>query len=166
MRAPRIALVSNLTGAAFAPGTGPDARLLAPPCARASALRRGHRSLAAAGVTVLVEIGPHPTLLALAARAAPTPSGPDVASLRRGRDEQREMMAGVAALHVRGVPLNWSALTSERGGRRISMPTYPFQRERHWVDALGAGATTRHATPVPGHPLLGERHELASTPRT
>jgi acyl transferase domain-containing protein len=164
--APRIALVSNLTGNPFAAGTGPDARYWRRHAREPVRFAACIEALKASGTTVLVEIGPHPTLLALAARAAPDAKWTNVASLRRGRDERREMLAGVAALHVRGVPLNWSALTSERGGRRIAMPTYPFQRERYWVDALGAGATARHATPLPGHPLLGERRELASTPRT
>jgi phthiocerol/phenolphthiocerol synthesis type-I polyketide synthase E len=43
-------------------------------------------------------------------------------------------MLGVAAqTWVRGVPVNLDRVIPSAGARRISLPTYPFRRDRHWV---------------------------------
>ena len=84
------------------------------------------------------------------------------ASMRRGRDEQREMLSSLASLYVRGAPVRWEAVVAGLHGRRISLPTYPFQRERYWVDTPGG----KRPAAVPGHPLLGEGHALAAIPGT
>jgi acyl transferase domain-containing protein/acyl carrier protein len=159
---PRISLLSNLTGTLFAPGAGPDARYWRRHAREPVRFAGGIAALRAAGVTALVEVGPHPALLALVGRAAPDAPWSTAASLRRGRDDRREMLTGVASLYVRGAPVRWDALIAGQGGRRITLPTYPFQRERYWV-AARPGARTESS---PGHPLLGERHGLASAPGT
>jgi acyl transferase domain-containing protein len=156
---PRIPLISNVTGKAFETGIGPDPgywRLHARQPVRFAA---GVAALHAAGATTLVEVGPHPTLLGLAGQAVPEASWSMIASLRRGRDDRHEMLTGLAALYERGAGVQWGALAGHRG-RRIALPTYPFQRERYWVAAAAPRATT-HAGMV-GHPLLGKRLSLAS----
>jgi acyl transferase domain-containing protein len=165
---PRILLVSNLTGAVFAPGTGPDARYWRRHAREPVRFAAGIAALRAAGVTALVEVGPHPALLALVARAMPDAPWSTTASLRRGRDDRREMLAGIASLYAQGAPVRWDVLTARLGGRRISLPTYPFQRERYWVAAARASLRTENSRTESsrGHPLLGERHQLASAPGT
>ena len=158
---PRISLVSNLTGDAFGPGEAPDALTGAAMRASRCASPR-HRSLAEAGVTALVEIGPHPTLLALAARAAPDANWTTSPSLRRGRDERREMLQALGRLYVRG-RRRLGRVRARRTARRASCrPT------RSSASAIGStsarAATARDA--ANGHPLLGERRELAAAPGT
>ncbi len=116
-------------------------------------------SLREAGVTALLEIGPHPTLLSLAGRALPGAAWLTAASLRRERDDRREMLGSLGKLYVRGAAVRWDAVNAGRGRRRGDLPTYPFQRERHWgvPDAAATAAGNVH-----GHPLLGERRELAT----
>ena len=43
------------------------------------------------------------------------------------------MLATLAALYVRGVPVDWAAFDRPYPRRKVSLPTYPFQRERYWV---------------------------------
>jgi acyl transferase domain-containing protein/aryl carrier-like protein len=148
--APRIPIISNLTGAAFPVGTGPDARYWRRHAREPVRFAAGVEALRAAGVTALVELGPHPTLLALAGRAAPAASWLIAASLRRGRDDERELLASLASLYARGANIHWQALAP--GRRRLSLPTYRFQRERHWMTAPPPAPSV-----VPGgHPLLGQ----------
>ena len=160
---PRISLVSNLTGTVFPAGSGPGASYWARHARGAVRFAAGLEALHAAGVTVLVELGPHPTLLALAGRAVPGGSWTMTGSLRRGHDDRREMLSALAAVHVRGTPVQWGAVSAVTGGRRISLPTYAFQRERHWVGGAAKPARRDLAT---GHPLLGERRDFANTPGT
>ena len=154
---PRIPILSNLTGGMWPEGTRVDGeywrRHAREPVRFAECLVALRRS----GATTLLEIGPHPTLLALAARAEPEAPWTTIASLRRGRDDRREMLSSLAQLYVQGSEIRWDAVTRDSAGHRIALPTYPFQRERHW-------APDRKPLPAasqPGHPLLGERRELA-----
>jgi acyl transferase domain-containing protein len=55
-----------------------------------------------------------------------------VASMRRGRDERRQMLESAAALYTRGVSIDWVQVAGGHRGRRVALPTYPFQRERYW----------------------------------
>ncbi|GLZ27948.1 hypothetical protein Lesp02_01380 [Lentzea sp. NBRC 105346] len=78
--------------------------------------------LRSAGVTHFAEIGPDGVLSALVDGAVPL--------LRKGQDESRSVVLGLARLHVAGVGVDWSEFV--RGGRRIELPTYAFDRRRHW----------------------------------
>jgi acyl transferase domain-containing protein len=59
----------------------------------------------------------------------------------------RKKFAPLMDLWIRGLSLDWNKLYSEARPRRISLPTYPFAKERCWIDA----ATFRQdpETPLP-----------------
>jgi acyl transferase domain-containing protein len=65
-------------------------------------------------------------------------------------------MEAVAGAYEAGVPIDFAGLFAGEQRRRISLPGYPFQRERHWIEA------PKRRRRGAGHPLLGERHESAS----
>src|SRR5262249_44202754 len=111
-------------------------------------------------VTALVEIGPHPTLIALAGRAAPDATWATLPSLRRGRDDQRHMLQALGSLYVRGQAVGWAAFAKGEPRRRAQLPTYPFQRERAWLDIRAAPPTA--PVNAKSHPLLGDGRELAA----
>jgi acyl transferase domain-containing protein len=158
-RIPQVALISNLTGTSFAAGSGPDARYWRRHAREPVRFFDGILALKRAGVTSLVEVGPHPTLLALVGRALPNEPWTKIASLRQGKDDRREMLAGAASLYKRGASLRWDAVNAGRGGNRVSLPTYPFQRERFWVQAPAGGAEGRDSAPM--HPgVLSMMHEI------
>ncbi|QFU91041.1 Phenolphthiocerol synthesis polyketide synthase type I Pks15/1 [Amycolatopsis sp. YIM 10] len=103
--------------------------------------------LSEAGVTTFLELGPGGVLAALGRDCLP-PAGPDVPErvfvpvLRRGRAEPAALMDAVAALFVRGVPVDWRAVYAGTGAAQLDLPTYAFQRRRYWlVDHLPAGAS-------------------------
>ncbi len=156
--APRISLISNVSGALFATGSRPDARYWRRHAREPVRFTACIEALKAAGATVAVEIGPHPTLLSLSTRAAPDAPWTCLASMRRGRDDAREMRSAAAALWVRGAPIQWPVLTCARGGRRVALPTYPFQRERYMIP-FAVRSQRRQGHEV--HPLLGTRLVMA-----
>ena len=43
------------------------------------------------------------------------------------------LFLGVAQLYVLGGSINWEALNKTSGGRRITLPTYAFQRKVYWI---------------------------------
>ena len=113
------------------------------------------------GCEIFLEIGPHPVLLPFVAQIldARGQHGLMVPSLRRGRPERETLLDSVAALYAHGCEIQWNALLTERG-RCVSLPTYPWQRERFWVKASPkaiAAAQPATAGAAPWHPLLGAR---------
>ncbi|WP_275423841.1 type I polyketide synthase, partial [Virgisporangium ochraceum] len=88
----------------------------------------GMRTLAAAGVTTFVEVGPDGVLSAMG--RACVEDGVFLPVLRRGRDEPLTAMTALAGLHVRGTAVDWSSVLA--GGEAVDLPTYAFQRERYW----------------------------------
>jgi acyl transferase domain-containing protein/acyl carrier protein len=105
-------------------------------------LREPVRFLAAArtlldlGHDTFVELSPHPVLApaldetrrALGREALVT------GSLRRGEGERRSLLGALGRLYVHGQRVELGAL-HPRGGRRLRLPPYPWQRERHWIEA-------------------------------
>ncbi|MBK3557912.1 acyltransferase domain-containing protein [Streptomyces sp. MBT56] len=71
---------------------------------------------------LLLELGPSAVLTGLVRRASPG------AVCLPTRDWER----AVAALHCAGAGVDWAALLDGCGGRRVRLPTYPFQRRSHW----------------------------------
>jgi acyl transferase domain-containing protein len=73
-------------------------------------------------------------------------------------------MEALGELWVHGMDVDWAALFAHTGARRVKLPTYPFQRERYWVDASAGGAGDAEAAgqALTDHPLLGAAIELAN----
>nr|QVV57685.1 malonyl CoA-acyl carrier protein transacylase [Myxococcales bacterium] len=109
------------------------------------------------GYRVFLEVGPHPVLAAnieqcLSSRDA---EGVVAFAMRRARDERRTVRAAVGMLYAHGCSVAWERLIPN--GKAIVLPTYPYQRERYWIDApRGRFAQQAGKTRRPGHPLLGE----------
>ncbi|MFE3127248.1 SDR family NAD(P)-dependent oxidoreductase, partial [Streptomyces hydrogenans] len=151
---PGVPVVSNVTGTLAEEGqlTSPDYWVAH--VRRAVRFSDGVRTLRDHGVTEFVELGPHAVLTAMVAQALAdddtptTPGGARVAMLRSGRDDVETAYAALAALHVRGASVDWTALLPAT--RQVPLPRYPFQHRRYWLEA-----------PSSGHPLLGTVVELA-----
>jgi acyl transferase domain-containing protein/NADPH:quinone reductase-like Zn-dependent oxidoreductase/acyl carrier protein len=155
--APRVPMLSNLTGEIMR--HAPDARYWRDHARQAVRFAASVQKLEAEGVAALIEIGPHPTLLALAGRAAPAATWLAVPSLRNGRDDTGQILEAVGNLYVAGITPNWEALQARSGGCRRPLPTYPFQNERYWIDRKEKKTTV----PKGAHILLGAR-QIAEPP--
>ncbi|AOS63729.1 acyl transferase domain-containing protein [Actinoalloteichus hymeniacidonis] len=122
----------------------------------------GMGRLAADGVTGYLEIGPGGlTPMALENLAeADTPAAVAV-TLRRDQPEPESLLTALAELYVAGTPIGWDRIVAAPGAPRLDLPTYPFQRERYWLNsgtetsrpAVIAAAPRRSGRPE--HPLAG-----------
>ncbi|WP_116439382.1 type I polyketide synthase, partial [Pseudofrankia sp. EUN1h] len=148
-----LPVVSNLTGRAVAPGELLDADHWVRHARRGVRFLDGMRALEALGVTVHLEVGPD-AVLATMGRDCVTADAALLPAARAGRPEQDTLAAAVAGLHVRGVPVAWDRILEGAGGRRVSLPTYAFQRESYW---LAAGTGTRS---VPAQAVAGPLAEV------
>ncbi|MDE3090695.1 MAG: acyltransferase domain-containing protein, partial [Chloroflexota bacterium] len=143
-RAPQLRLVSNVTGK-LASGEISTPSYWAQHARQAvrfadgarTAHAQGHAMSGVEGASIFLEIGPKPTLLAMTERCLDTANGSPLylASLRAGRSDFQEMLEGLGALYTQGVKIDWAGFDRDYSHRKVSLPTYPFQRQRHWVDA-------------------------------
>ncbi|MFK4070360.1 beta-ketoacyl synthase N-terminal-like domain-containing protein [Streptomyces sp. NPDC029674] len=154
--APVIPVVSNVTGELVA-ATGTeqgDPEYWARHAREPVRFLAGVRGLCERGVTTFAELGPDAPLSAMARACFPTssasdPASPDsssagrsgprpaaIAACRRGRDEVTTFLTFLAQAYVRGADVDFTpAYGARTGARRFPLPTYPFQRDRHWPDA-------------------------------
>ena len=63
---------------------------------------------------------------------------------------------------VDGVPISWRDLSNEVGGQRISLPGYPFSRERYWVPLLAKSDEAEDTAAGRLHPLLHRNESTLS----
>ncbi|WP_241826904.1 type I polyketide synthase, partial [Streptomyces graminilatus] len=96
----------------------------------------GVRAVRAQGVGTVLELGPDGSLVSMVEETEPDLTG--VPALRGDRDEPGALLSGIARAHVLGAPVDWPALFTGTGARRVDLPTYPFQRRRYWPRAGSA----------------------------
>ena len=162
---PSITFVSNLTGRVMEPDEAPDTAYWRRQAREPVQFRACVETLASIAVDTIVEIGPHAVLGPMASLAWPTSAGGatgapiTLSSLRRPSDSRPGPSGGdafveaVAQAYGAGLPVVFEGLFAGETRRRISLPGYPFQRRRHWIEA------PKRRRPGAGHPLLGVRHE-------
>ncbi|MFF4269215.1 type I polyketide synthase [Streptomyces sp. NPDC001536] len=138
LRPVEIEFVSGLDGVAHPPGWLPDADHLVRQARRTADFHAVLNTLAPADA--LLELGPDTTLTRLARRAVP-----DTLCVPTGGTPD-EVWRAAARLHCAGAPLDWAALLEGCGGRRIPLPTYPFEHRSYWI-----GPPPPPTTAVPAH---------------
>ncbi|MGW2378386.1 type I polyketide synthase, partial [Kitasatospora sp. NPDC001683] len=142
---PRIPVVSNVTGALATAEelTSPDYWVRH--VRQAVLFHDGVRTASQLGATRFVELGPDGVLTALAQDClTDTATHAFTSLLRRDRPEDQAVAAALGALHCWGTVPDWQAVYGGSGARRVDLPTYAFQRQRYWPDAV---PTEPHRTP-------------------
>ncbi|MCE9672544.1 SDR family NAD(P)-dependent oxidoreductase [Myxococcus stipitatus] len=164
LRAPTIPLVSNVSGMEAGPEIL-EPRYWVEHVRRPVMFARSLETLSAAGIKGFLEVGPRPTLIAMGQGCIANDGTRWWASLRPERSDWEQLLEGLASLYVAGVPVNWRGLDEGRERRKVSLPSYPFQRRRHWMELSDAGwerQGVRDTGATAGHPLLGKRLASAS----
>ncbi|QNP40683.1 polyketide synthase [Lysobacter solisilvae (ex Woo and Kim 2020)] len=152
LAAPRIPIVSTATGDWLdaAQATSPDywAAHLREPVRFAAALGR----VADTPARVLLEVGPRATLAALS-RQHPDVQKQHLAAIATLADapsaEATNLRLAAGQLWARGVALDPDMFDRRHARARVRLPTYPFERQRYWVEAGAAVASN-----VVPHPTL------------
>ncbi|MES1241664.1 MAG: acyltransferase domain-containing protein [Acidobacteriota bacterium] len=82
---------------------------------------------------VLLEVGPGEALTRFARRAAAGRTA--VASLaRQDGEDLGSVLEALGRLWTAGVEPDWSAFHTGERRRRVPLPTYPFERQRYWIE--------------------------------
>ena len=150
---PSVALVNGADGRVFQPGKVPDDSYWGEQRQESPAGCAG--TLSGMGVGAVIEMGPasafgegirnswpetgtdegiRRTPLLLPGLAQP----PDAVA----PDDMAAFVEAVARAYEAGISIDFAGLFAGESRRRVPLPGYPFQRRRHWVDALGAKSVT------------------------
>jgi len=139
---PRLTLVANVSGKVAGPNemSCPEywTKQIREPVRFAQAME----TLAGMGVTHFIEIGPHPVLLGMGADCIPGLGPAWLPSLHRDRGGWRDLVESLQRLYVDGATPDWEGFDRGYSRVRVSVPTYPFRRRRHWTDIIGHPAET------------------------
>ena len=157
---PTLPLVCNRTGAVLTSQTPIDAAYWRRHSRQPVQFAESVRTAASLGCSVLMELGPQPVLTGAAVQVWPEHmAAPQaIVSLRKGVSDRRQIADALAAAYVGGHRPNFAAL-HRQPGRRLELPTYPFQRRRFWPKTSGI-AGSGIAGSVSG--ILGSGKDLAS----
>lgn len=91
------------------------------------------RSIEELGLEVFLEIGPKPVLLGMGRECI---QGKKVwlPSLRTGKKEWQQILESLGKLYVQGFKINWQGVEKGYTHQKVVLPTYPFQRQRYWIE--------------------------------
>ncbi|MBT9317709.1 polyketide synthase [Leptothoe spongobia] len=122
-------------------------------------------SLKQQGAEIFVEIGPKPILLGMARHCLPDDEGLWLPSLRPPQTDWQQILASTAQLYLHGLTVDWVGFDQDYERHRQPLPTYPFQRERYWIeaDANNQYAKLSSQRSKSSHPLLGQSLSLAGS---
>ncbi|WP_408891361.1 type I polyketide synthase [Myxococcus faecalis] len=137
LEAPKRVLISNVSGKKAGAEVA-SAKYWRTHVREAVRFAEGMEALRKEGVGIFLEVGPAPVLVGMGRQTLEEEGLEWVASLRKGKGEWETALEALGALYVKGVEVAWSEYEKPYARRTVSLPTYPFQRRRHW-----------HAEPVP-----------------
>ncbi|BCA53917.1 polyketide synthase [Nitrospira sp. KM1] len=142
---PKIPWVSNLTGNWIRPEEATDPSYWTRHLRSTVRFSDGLRTiLEQPAETVLLEVGPGRTLHSLAQRQPGAADVPSFISFRgiysteSAHDEVTDCLTALGGLWGAGLPVKWKPLRAD-GAHRIPLPTYPFERQRYWIESAPVG---------------------------
>ena len=110
-------------------------------------------------VNIFLEVGVKPTLIGMAQSILePKLFLPSINSIK---DDWQQILETLSQLYMTGIDINWSEVVPVYNARKISLPTYPFQKQRYWYDIPTKTSIVRaknksdRPIKTPTHPLLG-----------
>jgi len=157
---PTIPLVSNLTGT-----TVNSDEVMGPEYWRRHARETvqfalGMKELASRRNQIFMEIGPGTTLLRMGQSCIEQSNTKWLPSLLPGRSDWRVLLESLGSLYVSGIEVDWDAFDADYRRNKVSLPTYPFERERCWFEKEKNDQAGKPSADLPkkaSHPLLGRQ---------
>ncbi|QHP66038.1 amino acid adenylation domain-containing protein (plasmid) [Bradyrhizobium sp. LCT2] len=137
---PRLPYVSNVTGGWITSAEVTSTDYWVEQLRRPVRFGAGLATLTTRPELVLLEVGPGRTLSGLARQQ---PSRRVVSSLPKsgaGGSDGASILEALGRLWQWGVAVDWSGFAAAEHRGRVALPTYPFERQRYWIEPLTAAA--------------------------
>ena len=150
---PQMPLVSNVTGKLITEDVATPAYWVRH-VREAVRFADGVRTLREQGIEILIEIGPQPILLGMVepvVREQKTENGElktdnshpitqslnplvMIPSLRANQPDWQQLLESLGELYVHGATIDWPRFARDDERRKVVLPTYPFERQRYWIE--------------------------------
>ncbi len=146
---PAIPVVSTVTGTWMTPEQALDPQYWTQQLRQTVRFAPAVRTLLENKAWLLLEVGPRATLGTLARQQAASLKPVVIASLCDAPENEWDaLLQSVGQVWSAGVAIDWTAFSGDQRRRRIPLPTYPFERQRYWVEPLAGAPVTVPALPV------------------
>ena len=139
LKSPTIPFISNFTGTWITAEAAIDPAYWATHLRRTVRFADGLGELLKGPDSVLLEVGPGETLSTLV-RQHPHKNVEQIiiSSVRRPQAQRSDvevLLNALGRLWLSGQSINWRGFYKHERRRRLSLPPYPFERQRYWVEA-------------------------------
>jgi len=88
----------------------------------------------------MLEVGPGRTLCSLTKQHQNRPGNhlilPSLRDPAEKDSDEHFLLKALGKLWLEGTEINWPAFYIHERRQRIPLPTYPFERKRHWIEPL------------------------------
>uniref|UniRef100_UPI00131D19EE type I polyketide synthase n=1 Tax=Streptomyces sp. TP-A0356 TaxID=1359208 RepID=UPI00131D19EE len=164
-RTPGVPFFSTVTGD-WLDGAATDADYWYANLRQPVLLEPAVRALTATGHGAFVEVSPHPVLTVPVqdtVETADSGSAVVVGTLRRDEGGPARFFRSLGTLWSHGAAVDWTPAFTPHRPRTVDLPTYAFQRRRHWINGTPQTPAPHAATPTTAH-AAGTEHSAARVP--
>src|SRR6266566_2736244 len=140
LHAPQIPYISNVTGTWITAEQATDPAYWAEHMRQTVRFAQGVEHLLEKNEPVLVEVGPGQSLSALVKQHPACGQQrfslvvPTLPSVYERQSEQAYLLTALGKLWLAGVTPDWQGFYAQQRRQRVPLPTYPFERQRYWID--------------------------------
>ena len=175
---PQIPFISNVTGTWIADAEATDPNYWVKHLRQTVRFSDGIVELLQESERILLEVGPGRVLSTFAKRHqvrdrpshSPESDRTIVTSMRHPNEQQSDiafLLKALGRLWLAGVEIDWSSFYTHEQRSRIPLPTYPFERQRYWIEPpLKGGNVSDIQTKLEKKPDLADWFYLPSWKRS
>ncbi|GCE59889.1 linear gramicidin synthase subunit B [Microcystis aeruginosa NIES-4285] len=133
----QIPLVVNLTGEVLPEGATIEARYWRNHARNPVQFYSSIQTLIEQKFSLFLEVSPKPTLSRLGQQCCPERSATWLFSLAPPQEEEQSLLNSLAILYdSQGAEINWEGFNQNYPHHLLALPTYPFQRQRYWLETI------------------------------
>ncbi|MEM9271362.1 MAG: SDR family NAD(P)-dependent oxidoreductase [Cyanobacteria bacterium P01_F01_bin.143] len=109
---------------------------------------------------IFLEIGSRPILLGMARQCLAENTGVWLPSLRAGQSDWQQILDSLGNLYVQGFKINWQGFYQNYQRQKVLLPTYPWNRQRYWLENTTEGILPANQKQVAKlHPLINHKFQ-------
>jgi len=161
---PTTPFISNLTGTWITDAQATDPVYWAKQLRGTVRFHAGSQKLLEDNNTLLLEVGPGQTLTRLL-DPGKQQANRVLSSCRLPKqqvDDQAFLLETLGRLWLGGIQIDWTNFYQNEQRYRVSLPTYPFQGERYWLESSGQQFSSQVVVQLPGFDEMNQLQETVS----
>ncbi|GAA6624131.1 SDR family NAD(P)-dependent oxidoreductase [Scytonema sp. NUACC26] len=162
LNSPQIPFISNVTGTWITTEQATDPNYWARHLRQPVQFAAGISTLLQEPNPILLEVGPGRSLCTFAQKHSDSPA---LCSLRHPKEKQSDvafLLNTLGKLWLHGVQVDWSGFYANEHRHRLPLPTYPFERQRYWIQAQKPAVTVKTSVEPLSTSLPSKKPDIAN----